>query len=277
MELREARLTVVILTRNEERNIRGCLQAVPPGYPVVVLDSGSTDRTLSIAKELNAIIHESPWKGFAVQRNHALTRCGISSSWVLFVDADERYSPEFFHLFENSLASRSDFDVGMLPSLLVFKGKVLLHAPGYPIYHPRLVRTSAARFKPNHEGHGEAADVPPNRIAYFPDAPPYLHYFYEGDIERWLHKHVSLGKAGTLHALDRSENALATARGRLSRWVSGSFWAGPLRFLYHYVLKAGFLDGRAGLEYSLMYGWYEYTKWLLKVCQSGQAQEDGEW
>lgn len=270
-------LTVVILTKNEEKNIRACLDSIPSTYSVLVVDSGSKDDTVRLAKELGADIRERPWEGFAEQRNYVLQDCGIASRWVLFVDADERYCVDFFRYFESSLAHRPDFDVGMLPSLLVFRGRVLRHAPGYPIYHPRLVRTSAARFKPNHEGHGEAADVPPNRIAYFPDAPPYLHYFYDGDLDRWLKKHVSLGVAGAQQVIHGKKNQAVTARGRLSRWIGGSFWAGPLRFLYHYVAKAGFLDGRAGLEYSLMYGWYEYTKWLLKVCQSGQAQEKGEW
>lgn len=268
MVCQNPQLTAVILTKDEERNIRCCLQGVPDNFPVVVLDSGSRDRTCTIAEDYGATVYHHQWMGFAEQRNYALTCCGISSPWVLFIDADERYSSEFFSFFEKSLASRCDFEIGMLPSQLVFKGRILRHAPGYPIYHPRLVRTAAGRFKQNHEGHGEAPDVALDRVIYFKDIPPYLHYFYDGDIGPWLHKHIELASACSRRVPDASESVHLTCRGRMSLWLAGSFWAAPIRFFYHYIIQGGFRDGRAGLEYSLMYAWYEATKWLLRICQS---------
>src|SRR4051812_16719148 len=88
--------TILILTLNEEADLPLCMAALPAGWPVVVLDSGSTDRTVELATAAGAIVEHHPWAGFAGQRNHALALPSVQTSWVLFVDADERYGAEFY-------------------------------------------------------------------------------------------------------------------------------------------------------------------------------------
>jgi len=250
-------LTVVILTQNEERNLPRCLAAIPKTYPIVIVDSGSTDNTLSIAKEYGCATFKHPWPGFAEQRNFALTQCGISSPWVLFIDADEIYPKSFYDWFESEVFSKDSIDVMMVPSILYLRGKRLNHAPGYPIYHPRLVRRDSTRFVRNHTGHGESV-VNTCRIAHC--TIPYEHFFYHGEIIPWMHKHIA--KAAQEVQLIPTADAVMTDRGRLSVYLGRSALRVMARFLYHFIFRAGFLDGMAGLEFSLMFTWYEATIYM---------------
>lgn len=250
-------LTVVILTQNEEANLPGCLAAIPERYPVVIVDSGSNDNTLVIARQRGCTVFSNPWPGFAEQRNFALQQCGIQTPWILFVDADEIYPQRFYDWFEAKLSETHGIDVLMVPSILYLRGKRLNHAPGYPIYHPRLVRRETASFVRNHTGHGEAV-LDTCRIGY--SDIPYEHYFYHGEIVAWMHKHI--GKAAQEVQLQPTAGAAMTARGRLSVLLGRSWLRIFGRFCYHYLLRGGFLDGAAGLEFALMFTWYEATIYL---------------
>ncbi len=250
-------LTVVILTKNEQANLPVCLKAIPERYPIVVVDSGSTDDTVAIAASHNCRIYSNPWPGFAEQRNFALKYCAISTPWLLFVDADEIYPPEFYEWFEAKMINDDSLDVLMVPSVLYLRGKRLNHAPGYPIYHPRLVRRKTTRFVQNHTGHGEAV-INTCRIGY--SSIPYQHYFYDGEIVEWMHKHVD--KAAQEVELKPPTEAVMTSRGRLSVLLGRSWLRIIARFLYHFVFRGGFLDGSAGLEFALMFTWYEASIYL---------------
>jgi len=122
-------LTVVILTQNEQANLPGCLAAIPERYPIVIVDSGSTDNTVAIAKSRSCRIYTNPWPGFAEQRNFAIKLCGISTPWLLFIDADEIYPQTFYDWFESGMGGTDTLDVLMVPSVLYLRGKRLNHAP----------------------------------------------------------------------------------------------------------------------------------------------------
>jgi len=250
-------LTVVILTQNEAVNLPRCLAAIPARYPIVILDSGSSDDTLSIAKNRACRIYSNPWPGFAEQRNFALGQCDIDTPWLLFVDADEIYPAAFYDKFDAGQLAIDEIDVLMVPSILYLRDKRLNHAPGYPIYHPRLVRRETTRFVRNHTGHGEAV-IDSCRVAYSDIA--YEHYFYHGEIIEWMHKHVDHANR---EIRINKEGIILNRRKWLSLKLGNSILRAPLRFIYHYVICRGFLDGRAGLEYSFMFAWYEATKYLL--------------
>ncbi len=250
-------LTIVILTKNEQANLPSCLEAIPERYPIVIVDSGSTDDTVEIAASRNCRIYSNPWPGFAEQRNFAINQCAISTPWILFVDADEIYPQAFYDWFEAELECNDTLDVVMAPSILYLRGKRLNHAPGYPIFHPRLVRRETTRFVQNHTGHGEAV-ITTCRIGY--SAIPYRHYFYDGEIIEWMHKHVD--KAAQEVELKPTTDAVMTKRGRLSVLLGRSWLRIIARFLYHFVFRGGFLDGFAGLEFALMFTWYEATIYL---------------
>ena len=257
-------LTVVILTKNEEAKLPDCLKAIPGRYPIVVLDSGSTDNTVTIAKKHKCKVYSNPWPGFAEQRNFAINQCDINTAWLLFVDADEIYPQAFYDDFETQWKASDTFDVLMVPSILYLRGKRLNHAPGYPIYHPRLVRRETTRFVQNHTGHGEAV-INTCRIAY--SSIPYEHYFYHGEIIEWMHKHID--KAAQEVRLEPTANAIMTLRGRISVLLGRSWLRIFARFCYHFVLRGGFLDGAAGLEFALMFTWYEATIYVQAKSGSG--------
>jgi glycosyltransferase involved in cell wall biosynthesis len=249
-------LEVVILTLNESGRLGECVATVPPGVSVHVLDSGSTDGTVELAGSLGCEVSTNPWPGFADQRNYALKHCG-SREWVLFIDADETYPLSAF----SELAQKIDtpeLACVFIPSLLVFRGRVLKHAPGYPVLHPRAVRRSRVRFVPDSHGHGETVVVDGRTQKI---QTPYIHDWYQGDIQTWVTKHIRLAR---LEANAKAaDSGLETRRSRLGRAAGRGLHRPLLRFAYHYILRLGFLDGARGLEYSTMYAWYELSKYLL--------------
>ena len=254
-------LTVVILTKNEEEKLARCINAIPSRYPVVVLDSGSEDGTVAIAEKRGCAVYTQPWLGFAEQRNFALKHCGIEHGWVLFVDADEFYPPEFFTWFESKPMCLESIIVLTVPSWLVFCGERLRHAPGYPIYHPRLVHSGMTPFMVGHAGHSESL-ISGIRVGY--GGISYDHHFFEGNIDAWMRKHTRLAR---MEVSAGQRVGTLTSRARLSRLLGRCFMRVPIRFGYHYIIKKGFLDGWRGLLYSLMYGWYELTKYLMAEFQ----------
>jgi len=257
-------LTAVILTKNEALNLPRCLAAIPERYPVVIVDSGSTDGTIAIAKERGCAIYENPWPGFAEQRNFAIDQCGIATPWILFIDADEVYPETFYDWFDVEVSKTESIDVIMVPSILYLRGKRLNHAPGYPIYHPRLVRRETARFVRNHTGHGESV-IDTCRVAH--TDIPYEHFFYHGEIIQWMHKHID--KAAQEVRLQPTAGAVMTRRGRMSVWLGRSALRVMARFLYHFMFRGGFLDGLAGLEFALMFTWYEATIYMQEKADIG--------
>ena len=113
--MHKAIITIVILTKNEARNLPRCLEAIPNQYPIVILDSGSIDETISIATEHGCDIRKHKWPGFADQRNFALNDCNINTEWILFIDVDEIFTNQFYDWLKDAIC-RNDFDVAMIPS-----------------------------------------------------------------------------------------------------------------------------------------------------------------
>lgn len=147
-------LTACVIVRDEEGRLPACLESLSFCDEVVVVDSGSRDRTREIAAEAGAQVFESPWRGFAAQRNVALDRA--SGSWVLEVDADERVSPE---LAAEMRALLDDPPAGVrmaaIPMRDLFLGRPLGPSARYPRYRHRLFRRGAFRHDESrtvHEG-----------------------------------------------------------------------------------------------------------------------------
>jgi hypothetical protein len=148
------RLSACIIARDEERSLPACLRSVGFCDQVVVVDSGSRDRTVAIAREAGAEVYENPWPGFAAQRNLALDRA--DGDWVLEIDADERVTPELAAEIERFLAAPpGDVDMAAIPMRDVFLGRPLGPSIRYPRYRHRLFRRGAYRHDESravHEG-----------------------------------------------------------------------------------------------------------------------------
>lgn len=253
-------LTVAILTLNEEGNLTRCLGAIPPGIRSVVVDSGSTDKTREIAEAHGARVYLNLWPGFAAQRNFTLAHCDIDTDWVLFIDADETFEEPFWRWAVEMLPKDPGFDAVFIDSRLLLDGVVLNYCPGYPLYHVRLVRRMPDVFVQGNAGHNET--VREGLRTEWLDIP-YTHHWHSGPLRPWMEKHLRLAEM-ELTAQTVAQGVI-TKRARLNRRLA----PGPVRviarFIYHYILRSGFKDGRAGFKFASMYAWYEMTKWLLRI------------
>ena len=142
-------MLTVILTQNEQANLPACLAAIPERYPIVIVDTGSTDNTLAIANSRGLPnLYESMARFCrAAQLCHQSMRHRHAMAIVRRC-RDEIYPQAFYDWFKSGMADAGSFDVLMVPSILYLRGKRLNHAPGYPIYHPRLVRRETAPLCP---------------------------------------------------------------------------------------------------------------------------------
>jgi glycosyltransferase involved in cell wall biosynthesis len=244
-----AELSIIIITKNESANIRACLETVAWADEIIVVDSGSTDGTLEIAREFTPQVHvHADWPGFGAQKNRALAYAG--KDWVLSLDADERVTPELRAEIEAVLQNpRSDgYEI---PRLSNFCGRFMRHSGWYPDYVLRLFRRGKGKFSDAlvHESvqmQGGTARL----------KQPLLHYTYR-DFEDVLAKLNSYSSAASVMLQRRGK------RGGLAQAVLHGLWA----FIRTYLLRAGFLDGREGFMLAVMNAensYYRYIKLWLK-------------
>jgi len=142
---RKLPLSVAVITLNEEENLPRCLESVRSlAAEIVVIDSGSTDRTREIAESFGALFKVNPWPGFVAQKNVALQQC--TQPWVLCLDADESVSPELADSLHQLFASGEPRENGFLINRLNFYlGRWIYHA-WYPEWRLRLVRRADAKW-----------------------------------------------------------------------------------------------------------------------------------
>jgi glycosyltransferase involved in cell wall biosynthesis len=258
-------VSVLILTLNEERNIGTCLAALRGFNDIVVLDSFSTDQTVQIANGLGARVYQREFDNFAGQRNFALENIDFSNEWILHLDADEALTTELLEEIRRAILD-PNVDAYRIPSRLMFMGQWLRYSGMYPTYQVRLGRKRALRFA--QVGHGQREDLDPRRVATLKQA--YLHYSFSKGLADWFERHnrystdearatvVRLREGGRVDWLGLISTA-ATRRRRAMKDLSMHMPFRPLlRFLYMYVLRRGFLDGRAGWTYCRMMATYEF-------------------
>lgn len=139
-----AAVTVVVLALNEEARIEPALRAARGvGYAVLVVDGGSSDRTIEVARSAGCEVQERPFDTFSRQRNWAMDQ--VRTSYVLFVDADELVHPALAH--EIARAVEDEVDAAWVPTFDYFAGRWMLHGGWYPQPHLRLLRRRVARFE----------------------------------------------------------------------------------------------------------------------------------
>ena len=255
-------LSVAIITCNEERNLARTLASVAFADEVIVIDSGSTDRTVEIAKSFGARVFVREWPGFAAQKNFAIQQC--CGAWVLSLDADEELSPELRTQIRLLLPSNPPADAYFLKRRNLFLGRWIKHGGYYPDAKLRLFRRAAANFslepkfeeRPVHEtivfdGESQTLDFDLIHHAY-----PSLHDYLEH-----MDRYSDLGAE------------LLLAQGRTSRSTLAFWWnvlvVPHLTFTYNYFIRLGLLDGREGLLlhlYHTAYVSWKYAKaWRLSL------------
>ena len=257
-------ISVVILTMNEAINLPRCLASVDWCDDILVLDSGSTDATVEIAKSANARVMHRSFDSFAGQRNHAMEGGGLRHPWVLHLDADEVVRPELEReLRAIATSASSGFPVYRIPARIIFRGRWLRHAGMYPAYQVRFGRREALRFVDH--GHGQREVQPPAQVGTISAA--FDHYNFSKGVNDWFARHLRYAKEEARQSLrERAEplrisgllSADATERRRsLKRLANRLPFRPSLRFAYAYLLRGGFLDGAAGLQYARMLATYQ--------------------
>jgi len=266
--------SVLILTLNEERDLPRCLASVRGCDDIVVLDSGSTDRTVALARAAGARVFARPFDNFAGQRNHAQREIPFRHRWVFHLDADEQMTPALDAECQ-SVAGRADVDGFFVAPRMMFAGRWIPRCTDYPAYQARFVRAPGFTFIEVGHGQREAPQMRLDRLR-----SSYLHDLSSGGDEEWLARHRRYARAEAAQHL-ASAGAVPWAdlwakdplrRRRALKHLSFSFPGRPaLRFVYQYLLRRGFLDGRAGLHYCRLLARYEgfIVDELRRLRQSG--------
>jgi glycosyltransferase involved in cell wall biosynthesis len=253
--------SVVILTLNEEKALPACLSSIKGCTDIVVLDSGSTDATVSLATAAGARVFSRPFDTFAGQRNHAQRAIAFLNPWVFHLDADEQMTPEL-DVECRSASVRTDVDGFRVAPKMMFEGRWVRHCTDYPAYQARFVRAPAFEFI--QVGHGQR-ESPQMKLGTLRE-----NYFHDMSIygtDVWLAKHRGYARAEAAKVLlgrnerDNWGELLSTdslVRRRAIKRLSFKLPFRPaLRFFYQYCLRGGFLDGKQGFRYCLLLARYE--------------------
>jgi glycosyltransferase involved in cell wall biosynthesis len=259
------KVSVLLLTMNEERNLPRCLDALSWCDDIALVDSGSTDKTVEIARARNVRVLTNPFQDFAAQRNFGLKEAGFQHPWVLHLDADEVVTPTFVQRLL-ALEPSDEIDAFYIPSKLMMLDQPLLHAGLYPSYQVRLGHLERLKFK--QVGHGQREEMERERVGVFDE--PYLHYAFSNGLKAWLKRHLEYADAEAKVLVGARRGASIRMRDLLSsdkvtrrRSLKLLSFLMPLsikplvRFIHVYIVRRGFLDGRAGFLYAFMLSTYD--------------------
>lgn len=253
--------SVLILTLNEQRNLPRCLASLAGCDDIVVLDSGSTDQTVALARAAGARVVNRPFDNFGAQRNFAQREIPFRHPWVFHLDADEEMTPELIAECR-SATMRTELDGYFVAPRMFFLGRWIPHCTDFPAYQARFVR--APEFSFVQAGHGQR-EAPDMRMDYL--RANYLHDLSRGGESEWLEKHRRYAREEAAAHLAAPTASLSwrtlfstdpLSRRRAIKRVSFGLPARPvLRFVYQYLLRGGVIDGRPGFRYCRLLARYE--------------------
>ncbi len=250
MSAPSARLSVVVITRNEAANIADCLRSVAFADEWVVVDNGSTDDTRAIAEKLGArVVQTVDWPGFGPQKNRGLDQA--SGDWVLSLDADERVPAELARQIRQAMDTGQHAAYDM-PRLTQFCGQWIHHCGWTPDRVLRLFRRGAARF---------SDDLVHERVVAQPGASTgqlsvaLLHYSYPTPAHYWR----KLEQYSEAWARQRHARGQVTSMPRAAA-------AAVVAFVRSYIFRLGFLDGAMGFAVCTMQAQAAFGKYFALYC-----------
>lgn len=264
-------LTTIILTKNEEKHIARAIRSVEKfSDRCIIVDSGSTDRTLEIARELGASVMENPWVNHATQFNWALDQLPDDTRWVLRLDADEYVTPELGAQIARALETSDECVSGMIVSRRIhFMGKKVRWGGIFPVRIVRAFRYGRGRcenrWMDEHiifegkaiELSGEIIDDNQNSITWWTEK----HNMYASrEVVDLLNAEHNFMELETVAAIEGYRQA------GVKRWLKERVYAklpggsrALIYFLYRYLLRLGILDGKEGAAFHILQGfWYRY-------------------
>ncbi len=258
-----ATLSVVLIVKNEAANLPACLDTVRWADELVIVDAGSSDNTIEIARRYTDKVYvESDWQGYGVQRQRA--QRSASGDWILMLDADERVTPELRASIEQVIAGDERKSVYAVARLSWCFGRFIRHGGWYPDHVVRLYPREQAQYGEErvHEKLHYGA-LQQRKLS-----GDLLHFTYR-DLHHYLVKSAGYARDW---AMQRQ------ARGKQASLLEGA-WHGLGCFLRMYLLRGGFLDGRAGLLLALLSAHSTFVKyadlWLRdQPAAPGNRHED---
>lgn len=264
-----ARFTIIILSFNEEANLPLCLDSLNGvEAPIFVVDSGSKDRTLEIIEQRGLVYKQHPFENYSRQRNWAQANNPYNTEWVFHLDAGERFTPELVQWLNNNFDPIRAVDGYMFSRRTMFLGKWIRYGGHYPNYHLRLYRTTKGKCEDKvydqHfvvDGVTEVVKAGTDIIDTVTDT---LQNFTIGHA-RWAAFEAGEIISATTEKGDVKANLFGTPIERRRWFKSKVFQKSPLfmrsflYFFYRYFFKLGFLDGKMGLVFHLLQGfWFRF-------------------
>ena len=258
-------ISVLILTYYEEKNIEECLRSIYDwAGEIFIVDSFSTDKTIEIAQSYTDKIYQHPFENFAQQRNWAQENLSLKNEWVFHLDADERVSPELNSELKKIFSSKFEADGFMVSRKTIFRGKWIRFGGHYPVYHLRIFKRNKGKseerlYDQNYIVKGKILKMKGDIINII-----------NPDLKLWKANHI---KWAYLEAQEILGNKNRIMNIRLEgnpierrNWVRYKiYYKMPLflrpfiYFLYRYILRLGFLDGKQGLIFHFWQGfWYRF-------------------
>ena len=251
-------IAVAIITKNEEENIRSCLQSISFAEQIVIVDSGSTDSTLKIAAELGCEIYSEAWWGFGPQKQLAIEKCFMP--WILVLDADERIPTETAEIIKKIVTDSNVKEAGFsFPRKNYFQGRWIKHAGWWPDRIVRLFRKEAGRMTTAivHESVEVVGKVGALDVS--------IEHFTESSLVKIIQK---IDKYSTL-------GAEAAFKERKTSSAFSAFMRAFFTFNQDYFLRLGILDGRQGLTLAVTDAVNKFFKYA-KLSELGQTNRDGQ-
>ncbi len=266
-----ADLTVLILAQNEEKNIVRSIRSVKRiAKRILVVDSGSTDRTIELAKQNGAeVVQHSPFVNYATQFNWGLDHTNIDTNWILRLDADEQVTPELAREIENALEEHSQDDVNgfEVRCRIIFMGRWIRHGGTYPLIIPRLFRRGFGRVEMRKM---DEHTLIQGKVMRFQN--DLIHYDFKG-LHEWIDKHNKYSVRECQDYFERKETHEEQMKGNLTgnqrqrkRFLKNGvyynlplFLRAHLYFIYRYYIRLGFLDGKEGKIFCFLQAyWYRF-------------------
>lgn len=266
-------VSVVIMTLNEECNLKNCIEALQWADEIIVLDSGSLDRTREIAEELGCRVVVRKLVSWSEHQTWALRNLPFRNEWVLNIDADEIVPPDLASEILSAILSPSPAVAYRFRRKDYFLDTWLKHASFYPLWLTRLYKPQFVSFErlvnPITKVDGEVGDLQGHLI----------HYPFSKGVSHWFERHNSYSsleareyqKSGQLQFASLFTGDVSERRRACKLLFSRLPFRPVIKFFILYLLKFGFLDGRAGFYYSVMQSFYEFMI-SVKLVELNQRQ-----
>jgi glycosyltransferase involved in cell wall biosynthesis len=252
-------ITTIIPTKDEAIHIERCVLSLLPLGRVVVVDSESNDDTVARARHAGADVFVHAWEGYAAQKNWALANTGIDTPWILLMDADEFVTEKTRGMIRDTVETGTAVAY-WLPRRLIFLGREMRYAWWYPDFQLRLVRTGMGAFEPRSVHEHLIVDGPAGEL--------WADIWHENlkGLTAFVDRH---NRYATLEAEELDNPSRNIRPGSFfgnwadrRRAIKSHVWSRlpgrpVIRFLWLYILRQGFRDGREGFFYCSLIAWYD--------------------